>query len=392
MDPRPIQDLLTELGLFEPTCTRVLLVDDEFEVLAVLEALLDDEWEVHTAESGQEALEILSSTTPIDLVITDQRMPEMTGVELLSSLSNSHPDLYRMVLTAYSDVDPIVAAINEGKVDQFILKPWDPQAIRRLVAEGLAVCERRATMRMVAETLSTRFEEKNSALQDLKGKESRSRAGQRLATMSWMSARVTDELTKLMTGVGESFAGAELNDSTQHARDSIIRIRTLAEDIERLSVANSQQSRAHHAPRKLISDAVRLLMDEDPGDNNPIHVDIDPSIEALLLDGDQIKQALLSMLRNALRATPPDTPIQVHVQRKGQGLIAFEVIDNGAGIDPEVLQYATQPFFSRFDPPSTGLGLSLCQMVAETHGGRLSLLENAPSGLIAQLWIREVQP
>ena len=84
VDPRPIQDLLSELGLKDPTCRSVLLVDDEFEVLAVLEALLDDEWDVHTAQGGREALAILDSGTQIDVVITDQRMPEMTGVELES--------------------------------------------------------------------------------------------------------------------------------------------------------------------------------------------------------------------------------------------------------------------------------------------------------------------
>ena len=198
MDPRPIQDLLSELGISEPKCTRVLLVDDEFEVLAVLEALLDDDWEVHTAQSGKEALEILHSDVPIDLVITDQRMPEMTGVELLSSLGDSHPDLYRMVLTAYSDVEPIVAAINQGKVDQFILKPWDPEAIRRLVEEGLAVGARRATMRAVAEALSIQFEEKNRELQSLKGTQSRSRAGERLTTLAWLAKGLTGELQRLM--------------------------------------------------------------------------------------------------------------------------------------------------------------------------------------------------
>ena len=116
MDPRPIQDLLTELGIKDPTCRSVLLVDDEFEVLAVLEALLDDEWDVYTAQGGREALEILNSDTQIDVVITDQRMPEMTGVELLSILADTRPDLYRIVLTAYSDVDPIVAAINETSI------------------------------------------------------------------------------------------------------------------------------------------------------------------------------------------------------------------------------------------------------------------------------------
>jgi len=367
----------------------VLLVDDEFEVLAVLEALLDDDWEVHTAQSGREALEILSSDTAIDLVITDQRMPEMTGVELLSSLAESHPDLYRMVLTAYSDVDPIVAAINQGKVDQFILKPWDPEAIRRLVAEGLAVGERRATMRAVAEGLSVRFEEKNTALSALKGAESRFRADERLSTLAWVASGLTGELHRLMDGVHDSLRSDPTSASTKKALDSIIRIRTLSDDINRLYTAGEQHDRAEHSPRKLISDAVRLLMDEDAGENNPIHVDIDPTIETVLVDGPQIRQALLGMLRNALRASPPNVPIQVRVRREGDVLIALEVVDGGPGMSTEVLQSASQPFFSGFEPASTGLGLTLCQMVAETHGGRLALLDNHPSGLIAQLWIRE---
>ena len=121
--PDPFKPAL-DLGLPKPVCRRVLLVDDESEVLAVLEALLDDDWDVTTAQSGSDALEVLNGEETIDPIITDQRMPEMTGVELLQRVSDSHPDLYRMVLTAYSDVDLIVAAINQGKVDQFILKPW----------------------------------------------------------------------------------------------------------------------------------------------------------------------------------------------------------------------------------------------------------------------------
>ena len=173
MDPRPIQDLLSELGLSEPKCTRVLIVDDEFEVLAVLEALLDDDWEVYTAESGQRP-DILSSETPIDLVITDQRMPEMTGVELLSTVANSHPDLYRMVLTAYSDVDPIVAAINEGKVDQFILKPWDPHPCVAWYKKDWPFVNDAPPCAWWPRH-SNRFEEK-STLQNLRGEETRQQA------------------------------------------------------------------------------------------------------------------------------------------------------------------------------------------------------------------------
>ncbi len=389
MDPRPITDLLSELGISAPTCTSVLLVDDEFEVLAVLEALLDDDWEVHTAQSGKDALEILSSDTPIDLVITDQRMPEMTGVELLSALADSHPDLYRMVLTAYSDVDPIVAAINQGKVDQFILKPWDPQAIRRLVTEGLAVCERRATMRAVAERLSEHFSEQNSTLNSLKGAEAEARAGEQLALMAWMSTGLTDELCRLMDDLHEATHALDPTPETMVARASSLRMRTLSDDIARLSDVGASSEKSLHAPRKLISDAVRLLMDEGLDEANPVHVNIDPSIDSVLVGSESVKQALLGLLRNAMRAAPPHSPIQVNVRRNGSELITFEVADQGPGMSEQVFLEASQPFSSHFDPPGTGLGLSLCQMVAEAHGGRLSLLDNEPSGVIAQLWLRE---
>jgi len=388
VDPRPITDLLSELGLSAPACTRVLLVDDEFEVLAVLEALLDDDWEVYTAQSGKEALEILSSDTPIDLVITDQRMPEMTGVELLSALSDSHPDLYRMVLTAYSDVDPIVAAINQGKVDQFILKPWDPTAIRRLVAEGLAVCERRATMRTVAECLADRFSEQNKTLNTLKGTVAKSRAGEQLAFMAWMSAGLVQELGRIMDDLRGVIDPLETTPETQLVRDASIRMRTLSDDASRLAGAGDTSVRGHHAPRKLISDAVRLLMDEGLNEDNPVHVEIDPSIESIFVAAEAIKQCLLGLLRNAMRAAPPGSPIQVNVRRNGDDFITFEVTDRGLGMNEDVILQASQPFFSGFNPPGTGLGLSLCQMVAEAHGGRLSLLDNEPSGVIAQLWLR----
>jgi two-component system nitrogen regulation sensor histidine kinase NtrY len=134
---------------------------------------------------------------------------------------------------------------------------------------------------------------------------------------------------------------------------------------------------------------VRLLMDEGLDEHNPVHVDIDPSIESICVDPESIKQALLGLLRNAMRAAPAGSPIQVNVRRNGPDLITFEVADKGPGMKDHVILKACQPFFSGFEPPGAGLGLSLCQMVAEAHGGRLALLDNEPSGVIAQIWLRE---
>lgn len=383
MDPRPIQELLTELDLPTPKCAGVLLVDDEFEVLAVLEALLDDDWDVYTAQSGKAALEILESDAEIQLVITDQRMPEMTGVEFLQAVATTHPDLYRMVLTAYSDVDPIVAAINQGKVDQFILKPWDPITIRSLVAEGLSVCERRAAMASIVTTLTKRFEKQNSQLTTLKGAAERDHARAWLSVVDRMGTRILEELQIVLTA-----AQAAAPDQTD-IQTATRRVRSLVQDLQRISTAQDSNLRVSASPRKLVSDAVRLLLDEELGHNNAVHVDLDPSVESLFIDPEPMRQALLNLMRNATRASEPDIPILVSIRRGGKGMIVLEVTDRGAGIGMDELQHAMTPFFSGFKPPGNGLGLTLCKLVAEVHGGRLALLDNDPSGVAAQLWLPE---
>ena len=386
MDPRPIQDLLVELGLKPPVCRSVLLVDDEFEVLAVLEALLDEDWDVKTAQSGTEALEVLRSDTEIQLVITDQRMPGMTGVDLLQAVSSSHPDLYRMVLTAYSDVEPIVGAINQGKVDQFILKPWDPESLRRLVAEGLQVCERRAAMRMLVGHLSTRHQDQSATLDDLKLTQGASSAREWLSVADWMGITVATEVEHLLMG---SASALDTLPASSPAKSILHRARALGDDLKRIAETQSNGVDAHVSPRKLISDAVRLLMGDDPEQLNPIHVDIDPQIETIQVDVAPMRQALLCLLRNAAEASPAGEPIQVSVRRPTEALVTLEVADKGAGMSAQTMLEASSPFFSEFDPPSSGLGLSLSRLVSELHGGKLAFLDNEPKGLIAQIWIRD---
>ena len=385
MDPRPIQDLLSDLGLSKPVCRRVLLVDDEFEVLAVLEALLDDDWDVTTAQSGSDALEVLNGEETIDLIITDQRMPEMTGVELLQRVSDSHPDLYRMVLTAYSDVDPIVAAINQGKVDQFILKPWDPSAIRRLVAEGLAVCERRATMRAVVDALGRQHEDHTATIDHLKVTQGVKRAESWLSVAGWMGASVAEEAEHLLLAASPALASLS---PTSEARTALSRARALREDLARLSAPPEATVVEEIATRKLISDAVRLLMGDDSEASNPVHVDIEPGTETLSVRIDAMRQALLNLLRNARQASGEGVPIQVKVRKSSTELVRIEVVDQGIGMGASSMRDATTPFFSDFEPQSNGLGLSLCQLVSELHGGKLALLDNEPQGTIAQIWLR----
>lgn len=113
----------------------LLLVDDEPEILFTLKGLLRKEFELHTAESGQEALEILREHE-VHVVMTDQRMPEMTGVELMGRVKNQFPETIRVVFTGYADTKAVIDAINNGGLYRYLTKPWDPDELIEVLHEA----------------------------------------------------------------------------------------------------------------------------------------------------------------------------------------------------------------------------------------------------------------
>lgn len=106
----------------------ILIVDDEPDVLFSLKGLLRHDFQLHTAESGDEALEILRQH-PIHVIMTDQRMPGMTGTELMQQARAGFPEAVRIVFTGYADIKAVVDAINSGGLYKYITKPWDPDEL-----------------------------------------------------------------------------------------------------------------------------------------------------------------------------------------------------------------------------------------------------------------------
>lgn len=136
----------------------ILLVDDEPEILFSLKGLLRREFELHTAESGQQALEILGQH-PIHVIMTDQRMPEMTGVELMGRVKTEYPDAIRMVFTGYADIKAVIDAINHGGLFRYITKPWDPDELIDLLHEAVAHYDAIVERRQMLADLRGHFEE-----------------------------------------------------------------------------------------------------------------------------------------------------------------------------------------------------------------------------------------
>jgi FixJ family two-component response regulator len=121
----------------ETRLPRILVVDDEEAILETMTFTFEGEYEVFTSSDARRALEILDEKSPVAVVLTDQRMPNMSGVELLAEVCRRHPNTVRMILTGFADLDAIIEAINDGHVYAYITKPWEPDQLKHVMKQAV---------------------------------------------------------------------------------------------------------------------------------------------------------------------------------------------------------------------------------------------------------------
>jgi response regulator RpfG family c-di-GMP phosphodiesterase len=144
----------------------ILCVDDEQSILNALKRLLRKEgYNLLFANSGQEGLEILKDNE-VHMVVSDQRMPEMSGTDFLAAVKDSYPDVRRVILTGYSDIESITESINKGHIYKFFSKPWNDLALKAELRQILDQFELKQDNRQLAKTVA----EQNEQLSDRDGK------------------------------------------------------------------------------------------------------------------------------------------------------------------------------------------------------------------------------
>jgi CheY-like chemotaxis protein len=121
----------------ETELPRILVVDDEEAILETMTFTFQDDYEVHTSSDPRRALEMLDQNAPFAAVLTDQRMPDMSGVEFVTEVWRRHPATVRMILTGFSDMEAIIQAINDGHVYSYITKPWEPEQLKQLMKQAV---------------------------------------------------------------------------------------------------------------------------------------------------------------------------------------------------------------------------------------------------------------
>jgi response regulator RpfG family c-di-GMP phosphodiesterase len=116
---------------------RILVVDDEEAILETMTFTFEGDYEVLTSSDARRALEILDEKSPVAVVLTDQRMPNMSGVEFLREVTRRHPETVRIILTGFADMDAIIDAINDGHVYAYITKPWEPDHLKQVMKQAV---------------------------------------------------------------------------------------------------------------------------------------------------------------------------------------------------------------------------------------------------------------
>ncbi|MBK8169701.1 MAG: sigma-54-dependent Fis family transcriptional regulator [Sandaracinaceae bacterium] len=205
----------------------ILYVDDDAPNLAVFRRAFDEQFRVLTAENGPAALEILDKEN-VGVVVSDQRMPQMTGVALLAEVSKRWPAVSRVLLTAYSDRDLLLDAIRQSQVHDYVLKPWDEKDLEIRLRRALDLHD-------LAERTRISAAEHDALMDDLREK---SGYGELigldgdLAPLREMIARVarTDATVMIRgeTGVGKELVARTLHEMSERADNPFIRVNCAA--------------------------------------------------------------------------------------------------------------------------------------------------------------------
>jgi DNA-binding NtrC family response regulator len=136
----------------------VLYVDDEINNLNSFKAAFRRDFEIFTAISAKEGRKILDSQE-IGVIITDQRMPGMTGIEFLESILPVYPDTIRILLTGFSDINAVMDAINRGQVYKYLVKPWQNDELKMYIENALEIFSLRKENKDLAHKLQTAYAE-----------------------------------------------------------------------------------------------------------------------------------------------------------------------------------------------------------------------------------------
>jgi signal transduction histidine kinase len=369
----------------------LVVVDDEPDVLHSVHDLLRMDYQVHTFKRGVEALEFLRSAPRAHVILSDQRMPGMSGVEVLREAMAIRPETTRLLFTAYTDLHAVVEAINQGNVFRYVTKPCDPDFLAAIVRQAVEHHEL--------------IVEKNSLLRELQESNAKLVETNRVkgAFIEVVSHELNTPLT-VMLGMIDLWKMSQSETASAVERQWVERIGAaagrLARTVDRMLklVRNRDFSQSLNTETIELGSITERVVDElSPYlelRRQTVTVSISPEVGPIEVDPSKIADVLINLLANAVKFTPDGGTIRLEARAQPNSDDEFrvEVTDEGEGVPKAEQEHLFEPFFTGFDTMrhssgdyqygkrGIGLGLCLVKTFVQLHGGRVEVSSTPGSG------------
>ena len=355
--------------------------------------LLRLDFRVVGATSGRAGFEELAKQQ-VHIVMADQRMPEMTGVEFLAQVRRDHPACVRLLFTGYADIKAVIDSINQGHVYRYIAKPWDPdelQAIIRQAATHFDLVTERAHLLLEVQAKNAALEKANAELQ--------SALSLKEAFISVASHELRTPVTILL-GLSQLAAdnarnGAPIADWISRIHHSAQRLSRHVDQLGKMLAVGHFERPLDRQPtdlRRLLNEAVREVEVFVQQRHQHLQLDAAADLGSLSLEAGMIRDSLEHLLLNAIKFTPDGGNIRLRAERRADQRVAIRVTDEGVGIASEQQIHLFKTFFTggdvarhssgvfEFGRKGLGLGLSLVKAFVEMHGGTIEMASEPGKG------------
>lgn len=369
------------------TLPRILFVDDEPNNLDMFEAAFFEFYDILLAHNAAEAKEILA-VNDVQVIISDQRMPQMNGAALLAAARVSYPDAVRILVTGFSDIEDAITAINEGKIHRYIKKPWNNTEFKLSIDEALQFYYVHKERDDLLHTLEQKVKERTKELED---------ANQRLTELNQEKTEILGIISHDLKNPLSAISG--LTDVLQNEED----FQTSPEERKNIF---AQISRAVHRMKELINNlldadriesgsiSVRLvtisadgllsiLIEEYRAKALPKNIQVHFTAEQehyVKADEQLLYQVCDNLLSNAVKYSPLGKNVWVSLEsaigEDGKSAVRLIIRDEGPGISTDDQKRLFKRFARLSAQPtagehSTGLGLSIVKKMVEAMQGKV---------------------
>jgi len=354
----------------------ILYVDDDPSNLVVLQATCAEEFNVITADSGAEALEILKDQE-VAVLLVDQRMPGMTGVEVFEATQDQFPHTVRILITAYSDLNDAIEAINRGQIRRYLRKPWEPGELKAVLRESIDTYQ---TRRKIEELEQRMLEtERTYALGVVAASiahELRNPLAAMVMGLDLAQLRLQKLSRDLTAGsMVEPEHVTALSSTSQQVSEATKAVDQVTEITRGMELSHRRREEEATADLKEIVDLTYTFVKSGLIKRAVVQTSLE---EVPRVNGSPTKlgQVVTNLMVNAMQALPgrprSENKVSISLRQEDQW-VRFDVEDNGQGIPANVITRIFDPFFTTKIQGGTGLGLAISRRIIDEARGSIDV-------------------